>query len=1239
MRHRFGNVGAGNVGAGARWCLAAAASTLVFGFGVGLVTSVAPASAAPAAAHASVSAASSRPSFAVAPMSSAAGGATGGAASSTPASSRSGRAAATYQVNLGYADTARPNPVNFPTPWNGAPNVVFEGCTGSCQFDSGAVEVVNTSSKAITVDSVVVTFDTCVYDIWPHSVALPAKGELIVTQTASGTAGGCTPGQGLMDSSDIGLGGADWAGNCTQSGLVPQVAVSVNGTATTYQDTGKVLNTGGVDGASCNPKTTNESEQWTPIGNTPCGGLVLTVSPSVQALAPGAQASASSTVKNGCGNALSGVPVNFDVTSGPNSGVTGSPVTGANGKATFTYTSTAQGIDDVVASVTNPAGSITAAPVLVEWETATLTLSTGNALPGANVTFTGTGYADGESVTLHENSTSGPALKTVTASGTGTISGSFVVPVPSGTVINAVVALGATSAKQGWAPLSSGCTDDWVSPVSGNWNTASAWSTGAVPGGSDEACIIAPGRYTVTMNNNDTVNSLIVGGATGAQTLDVQAAGPGTVQLTTTSGIAIHKTGVFSLDSLDADNYSMVNGGTITNDGTLSTVQGAGSTRYLRASIVNNADGTLLIGGADTRFDQSNTLTNNGTFTVSPGASLSIACNGTTVVNQAAGTVTNNGTLYMDCGSWNQSGGTLTGNPVVLQAVTLTDSAGTGALTLQCTNTLAGTVPSGQTVTVLANGCGSAQTNLSGTVTNDGTLSLDSLGGSISAMINGGTLVNDGTFSTVQDAGSTRYLRSNITNNGTVSIGSASTVFDQTYTLTNNGTFGVSAGAGLSISCNGGTVFDQTAGTVTNNGSLYMDCGSWNQSGGTLTGNPVVLQAVTLTDSAGTGALTLQCTNTLAGTVPSGQTVTVLGNGCGNAQANLSGTVTNDGTLILDSADPTQWSMINGGTLVNDGTFSTLQDAGETRYLRSNITNNGTVSIGSADTRADQTYTLTNNGTFGVSAGAGLSISCNGGTVFDQTAGTVTNGGSLYMNCGSWDQAGGTLTGNPVVLQAVTLTDSAGTGAFTLQCTNTLAGTVPSGQTVTVLANGCGNAATNLSGTVTNAGTLSLDSLDADAYSLLGQAGGGGSLTNNGTLSIVAGNGNIRYLRASITNGTHGKMNVTAGDTRMDSGNILTNNGKVSIMNGGHIAFSAGSTYGMASTATLGVTVVAASGVGFGLSGPGITVAGALAVTAVGAPTSGQSFPVITTSVTGTFASVTAGYTASYASGVSVTKT
>ena len=155
-------------------------------------------------------------------------------------------AASNVQVFLGYADNLRADPANFPTPWAGSPGVVFQGCTG-CTYDSGAIRVVNNSPLPVAVDSVVVKFGTCVFDIWPHGTSVPANGQLIDTQLNANFVSGCTA-NGSFDSSDLGPNGAPW-GSCTQSGVVPEVDVTIDGVQTVFPDTGQVLNTGGVDKA------------------------------------------------------------------------------------------------------------------------------------------------------------------------------------------------------------------------------------------------------------------------------------------------------------------------------------------------------------------------------------------------------------------------------------------------------------------------------------------------------------------------------------------------------------------------------------------------------------------------------------------------------------------------------------------------------------------------------------------------------------------------------------------------------------------------------------------------------------------------------------------------------------------------------------------------------------------------------------------------------------------------------
>ncbi len=48
------------------------------------------------------------------------------------------------------------------------------------------------------------------------------------------------------------------------------------------------------------------------------------------------------------------------------------------------------------------------------------------------------------------------------------------------------VAIGGSDAQASPVPC-----DSWANPISGNWQTATNWSTGAVPTASDNACITA----------------------------------------------------------------------------------------------------------------------------------------------------------------------------------------------------------------------------------------------------------------------------------------------------------------------------------------------------------------------------------------------------------------------------------------------------------------------------------------------------------------------------------------------------------------------------------------------------------------------------------------------------------------------------------------------------------------------------------------------------------------------------
>src|SRR5438876_407308 len=198
----------------------------------------------------------------------------GSVISAVPAAATSG-----IGVYVAYADSLRADPTNFPTPWAGSPRTVLQGRAPvqACTHDGGAVQVLNNTGSTVTVNAITVHIDSCAYTGWLPTVLAPGAG-LIVTQLASGVTSGCTgPIPNQMDTSDIGKGGASNTGNCSQDDIIPAVEVTINGTTTSYNDTGQVLNTGGIDLAEC-PHGTNDSTQWTTIGHSPCRGGAFVIS-------------------------------------------------------------------------------------------------------------------------------------------------------------------------------------------------------------------------------------------------------------------------------------------------------------------------------------------------------------------------------------------------------------------------------------------------------------------------------------------------------------------------------------------------------------------------------------------------------------------------------------------------------------------------------------------------------------------------------------------------------------------------------------------------------------------------------------------------------------------------------------------------------------------------------------------------------------------------------------------------
>jgi len=155
----------------------------------------------------------------------------------------------TATVSVGYVDNEFPNqPSFFPTPWEGDPRVVFVGtnCSRGTRdtCDDGAIKVDNTSTAAESA-RVTVDIGSNHYDLW-GTQTIPAGGTLILTQTAPFN----------FDTSETN------PSDCTtRVATVPVVNLTLNGVTTSYNDTGQVLNTKGMDTRPC-PNAMNEGQPW-----------------------------------------------------------------------------------------------------------------------------------------------------------------------------------------------------------------------------------------------------------------------------------------------------------------------------------------------------------------------------------------------------------------------------------------------------------------------------------------------------------------------------------------------------------------------------------------------------------------------------------------------------------------------------------------------------------------------------------------------------------------------------------------------------------------------------------------------------------------------------------------------------------------------------------------------------------------------------------------------------------------
>jgi hypothetical protein len=598
----------------------------------------------------------------------------------------------------------------------------------------------------------------------------------------------------------------------------------------------------------------------------------------------------------------------------------------------------------------------------------------------------------------------------------------------------------------------------WKNGVSGNFATASDWSTGTVPGAGDDAVINAPGTYTVTSTVSETIADMTVGlGATlnvKAGTFTIAGGGGGSTNggiLKATAGATLFiednvinavgsSNGVIEafgagssvgVISVQGGAVAAVNGGQV--------VIGGG----LKDGALNAFGGEVDIGAPSTLVGETLKSSGSGVIKVvaAPGFALPgpAVFDGTTdgPVNTSAnievlptamfsgstyggldlkGSIGNSGTVTVDAGGnlYIDGAVTLSGNGKVVLAGAQISANGNnpGATLTNAGNTISGAGQIGN----------SGDKNL--TLVNRGTVEANVAANTLT--INTGNAVNNSALLEAT-GGATLFIEDNVTN----AVGSSNGVIEA---------FGTGSLVGV-ISVQGGAVAAVNGGQVVIGGGLKD--GALNAFGGEVDiVAPSTLVGETL-KSSGSGVIKVTAEpgfalpgpavfdGTTDGPVNTSANIevqpTALFSGSTYGGLDLKGSIANSGTVTVDA----------GGNLYIDGAV-TLSGNGKVVLAGAQISANGnnpgatltnagnTISgAGQIGNNGDTNLTLVNKGTVDANVAANTLTINTGNAVTNSALLEATGGGTLDIK-DSVNNVGGTIlasgAGSQVVLDPLTIT-------------------------------------------------------------------------------------------------------------------------------------------------------------------------------------------------------------------------
>jgi hypothetical protein len=648
----------------------------------------------------------------------------------------------------------------------------------------------------------------------------------------------------------------------------------------------------------------------------------------------------------------------------------------------------------------------------------------------------------------------------------------------------------------------------WLNGVFGDWNTASMWSTGTVPGSADSVSIAAAGTYDVTLFGQGTAASVSIDAAGATFYVAGTLALGGTLSL---------QSGTLALayGSIDGGTLALAGGSFVAGGGMLDDVAVQGVLGLQASQATLFVSGGLALSGAGGSGNGSIALT---------GASASLGFVGSQTLTAATIDIGSapgvGGPASLDV---IMPGGSQTGDTLTLgTGLWLRDLAGNGELTVgpSTVGTLAnlpvellsqGTLTiSGQASALLVSGVGTFVNAGSLAVANGATLTLatGSFSNTGTMTVSNATLALGGLFA----ANILGKLGALTLSNGTVSIaGTASNA---------GGTLAVGTGSAIAASLgqlslagtllggvvqDGGDGFSFAPGTGVLSGVTYDGTLDLSQGGAvTLTGGSSVAAIggagiASVLDTGAGSALFLQGSETLD------HAVVALGNAglaavLGTSDAFLASSAT---TAVLGAHLSVQQAGLLAGieangspyagwgfddTLVNEGLIAGALQGGQLGISGfGTFINQGSISISNGDTLTLTPSVFSNTGTILVGSGA-TAVLGGQAAFFGGAAPVWTNTGQIIVSGGTLTLAGAVATAQ---LGQISVTG----GVVSLTGTLSNAG-------ATLTLGGAGLPSLSLAGTIAG-GTI------ADPAGLLTPAASGSAVLDGvsyqGTLALAAG--------------------------------------------------------------------------------------------------------------------------------------